>query len=265
MNDVIELAKLRARIAALELQLTAHEQLQQLLLYTTSHDLRTPVMTVLGFTDMLLADIQDSPSNNQPGNHAGNHQSRQYLERIRGAAQRQILLIEDLQRVSHLNRQPLKIAPTDLSAVAEQYFQALPDTVKLTSLTLQIETTPPTNCDAEMTSAALQALLSNAIKLASNAATPQITFGANTQNSRTVFFVRDNGAGFDFGSDHSLLNIYRHLQAHHDSAGTGMALLTAIVIMQRHGGSLWVESMAGAGTSVYFSFNRMSSDSTVPA
>ena len=235
MNHDAELAVLRAQVEALQ-------QEQELLLYTATHDLRTPVMTILGFADMLLSDWQQD-GENQP-------QGRQYLERIRSAAHRQSNMIQDLQRIAQLQSQTLQPQMLDLSAMAAAQLNTLIDA--RSNIAVNIAASPHLRGDLEIIQVALNALLSNALRLAASAQSPAIAFGAELQKDESVFYVRNNGNGFDLGQDQTLLGLFRRLQAGTEFAGAGIALLTATLIIHRHGGRLWIDSQPDHGTTIYF-------------
>lgn len=234
MNSDAELDVLRAQVEALQ-------QEQELLLYAVTHDLRSPVMTILGFTDLLLADSHN------PDRHA---QSPQYLDRIRSAAYRQSGMIGTLQQIVTLNRQPLQFRDTDLSALFnEQRKAANPET----NIVIRSGPTHTVSCDPEMMQIAIGHLLANALQLSNSVAAPEIEFGTSMMGASPVFHLRNNGTGFDLGTDSGLLSMFRRLQAGSEFSGAGINLLCATAIIHRHGGKLWIDSRPQHGTSIFFS------------
>lgn len=243
MKDPAGLSELQAQIMALQQQLATLEQQQELMLYTLSHDLRTPVMTVLGFTDMLLADVKEVTTQ---------HPTKQYLEHIRNAARRQITLVEGLLKLSQLRQRELQTALTDLSAVAKTCLQDLMPASADSRYLIQINATPLVRCDAQLLSLVLSELLSNAIKFTRVIADPTITFGSELQQKQLVFFVRDNGVGFDAQHSSRLFETFRRLHPQQEYEGAGIGLVTVATIIQRHGGRIWAESQPGQGATFYF-------------
>jgi len=243
MKDSAGLSELQAQIRALRQQLATLEQQQELMLYTLSHDLRTPVMTVLGFTDMLLADVKEATT--RPS-------TKQYLEHIRNAARRQITLVEGLLKLSQLRQRELQTALIDLSAAAKTCLQDLLPTSADSRYVMQINATPLVRCDAQLLSLVIGELLSNAIKFTRAIANPTITFGSEQRQKQLVFFVRDNGIGFDAKYSHRLFETFRRLHPQQEYEGAGIGLVTAATIIQRHGGQIWAESQPGLGATFYF-------------
>jgi len=237
MNDA-ESNALRERIESLEQQ-------QELLLYTVTHDLRTPVMTVLGFADLLLADWQ---------NHAHPPQSRQYLERIRSAAHRQSQMIQDLQTLAQLPQEALPTQLVDLSDVARERLRAMMNADS--NVIVNIHPTSSIICDATSIQIVLNALMANALKLSGVAQQPMIEFGAAPDDAQRCFYVRSNGSGFDLGPDQSLLTLFRRLQSSADLAGSGIALLTAFMMIYQQRGKLWINTNPEHGTTIYFSLPK---------
>ena len=237
MNDA-ELNVLRARIQSLELQ-------QEMLLYTVTHDLRTPVMTILGFADLLLADLENStpPSASRP-----------YLEKIRNAAHRQNVIVQDLQLLVQLQTMPMSIQAVNLTELVREQLSNLMIASE-SNATLNIKATAVIRCDPDTIKIALNCLLSNALKLSGSATTPTVEFGMDTINGSDCFYVRSNGIGFELETEEHLTALFRRLQTGTEMTGAGIALLTAAMIVHRHAGKLWPVSSTDHGTTVYFSLS----------
>jgi light-regulated signal transduction histidine kinase (bacteriophytochrome) len=202
-------------------------------------------MTILGFADMLLADW------NNAGNHA---HSRQYLERIRNAASRQSSIIGKLEHIAALNRQPLQPQQVDIGKIFSAVAQAMIDPA--TNIRVNVTASGNVVCDPQIMEIAISNLLANAIALAKNASAPEIEFGVNVVNSSPVFHVRNNGTGFDLGTDPTLLALFRRLQAGQEFTGAGIGLLIATAIVYRHGGKLWITTNRTSGTDIYFKLSN---------
>jgi len=242
VNDTDSPSELLQHIATLRRQVGALEQQQKLLLYTLSHDLRTPVMTILGFTDMLLADIQEGTQ------QAG----RQYLERIRVAAQRQVDLIEALLKVSQLQAREPQRQLTELGALANECIRDLLARNTGAVPTFQIDALPTLHCDPELMNVVLYELLSNAIKFTRNVDHPQVVIGATSEQDDWTCFIRDNGIGFDPSRSPRLFQSSQRLHAQQGFEGAGMGLVIAAVSINKQDGKIWIESKPGEGTTVFF-------------
>ena len=238
MNDVAELTALRAQIESLERQ-------QELLLYIVTHDLRSPVMAILGFAEMLLADSQgDAPQT----------QSHKYLEHIRNSARRQTQVIQDLQQIAQLQQQPLQRQTVDLTALVRTIFDSLVSGDS--GIAIQIATTRAVQCDAELLRTALHSLITITLKLAESVAAPALEFGADIREEELTLWNRTNTTGFDLGADHSLLALFRHLQVRAELGDTGLGLLSAAVIIHRHGGRMWLSTASDQRICIYFTLPR---------
>lgn len=247
-NADTDLAQANRQIAALEQQLEQMRQQQEMLLYTLSHDLRTPVMTILGFTDMLVADLQE----------VGEDQNaRHYLEHIRNSATRQAMLIESLLKLSRLMHQVIHAESVDLTRIAFDYWQADPMLADNKQMTVKLLPTPPATGDRALLTQVVHELLGNAVKFSSKLDSPDICFGAEHVDGETRYFVRDNGVGFNVERTERLFQPFRRLHSSKDYDGLGMGLATAALIVQRHNGRLWVDSAIGQGTTMRFTLGAV--------
>ncbi|MGE0113651.1 MAG: ATP-binding protein [Steroidobacteraceae bacterium] len=236
------------QIVALEQQLEYMRQQQEMLLYTLSHDLRTPVMTILGFTDMLLGDLKDS---------SDEQMTRQYLEHIRNSATRQASLIESLLKLSRISRQGLHPEPIDLTRIAFDYWQSQPELADNKRIAVKLQPTPPAVGDRQLLTLVVHALLDNAVKFTSKLTAPEICFGAEQTDGMATYFVRDNGAGFNAERAERLFQPFRRLHSSKDYEGLGMGLATTAMIIQRHHGRLWADSAVDQGTTMRFTVGNV--------
>jgi signal transduction histidine kinase len=244
----MELAEKTRPIGELEQQLEYMRQQHEVLLYTLSHDLRTPVMTILGFTDMLIADLKDSTEDQL---------ARQYLEHIRSSASRQATLIEGLLKLSRLSRQVLQPESLDLTRIAFDYWQDQPATPEFKRITVKLSPTPPVTGDRQLLTIVIHALLDNAVKFTNKVATPEVSLGAEQQDNTVTYFVRDNGAGFHVDRAERLFQPFRRLHSSKEYDGLGMGLATCAMVIQRHRGRLWADSTIDQGTTMRFTLGAM--------
>lgn len=241
-----ELTNANRQIAELETQLEYLRQQQEVLLYTLSHDLRTPVMTILGFTDMLLADLKEGTEDQA---------ARQYLEHIRNSASRQATLIESLLQLSRMTRQAMHAETVDLTKIAFDFWQTQSNLTDDKHIAVKLLPTPAATGDRPLLTALMHALLDNSIKFTSKIAKPEISFGAETIEGAITYYVRDNGVGFNTERAERLFQPFRRLHSNKDYDGLGMGLATCALIIKRHEGRIWADSKPDQGTTMRFTLN----------
>jgi hypothetical protein len=210
--------------------------------YSVSHDLRAPLRAMDGFSQVLLEDYGDRLD--QDG--------RRYLQRVRQGTQRMGNLIEDLLKLSRLSRGDLETGPLDLSAQAGRILRdlALRDPCRPVETLVQ-----PGLCatgDVRLMTIALENLLGNAWKYTALTTGARIGFGCREQDGQPVFFVQDNGAGFDMAYSGKLFSPFQRLHSdpHFEGSGIGLALVQRI--LHRHGGRIWAEAEPGKGATFFF-------------
>jgi two-component system, sensor histidine kinase and response regulator len=227
---------------------SAHSELEHFS-YSVSHDLRTPLSQIIGFADLLRLRCGDSMDQTARG----------YLDRLGDSARRMNTLIDDLLSLASMTRSELKPAPVDLSAlareVADELSQGQPERAPL-PVTWAMADDLQAQGDPGMLRVALVNLLSNALKYSAGQPAPQIEFGSLDQGGQTVFFVGDNGAGFDAQAAGDRL--FRPFQRFHhasDFEGNGVGLAIVQRVVTRHGGSIWAESEPGQGARFFFTLH----------
>lgn len=210
--------------------------------YSISHDLRAPLRTIDGFSRMVMET-----------NHARLDESGQaYLNRIRAATQRMGDMVAALLTLSRVTRYELVIETVDLSEEAEGIMATLRETEPDRQVVVRIQTGLTATGDRRLLCMMLENLLGNAWKYSSKKPESVIEFGAETHDDRTVFFVRDNGAGFDAAFADKLFTVFQRLHSETEFAGTGVGLATVQRIIKRHNGTIWAESQVGEGATFYF-------------
>jgi signal transduction histidine kinase len=230
--------RLRAEIAAHKQ--TLHEL--EAFSYSVSHDLRAPLRPLDGFSQLLLAGYGDKLD----------AQGQHYLRRIRLAAQRMDQLITDLLRLSQLSKKPSKRAGVDLSAVAAAIFDELRASDPARAVELVAEPHIVVDCDPGLLRIALENLLRNAWKFTQKSARGRIEFGRRSEGSATIYFVRDDGVGFDPAFAHKLFRPFQRLHRAADFEGTGIGLAIVERIVTRHDGAIWADSTPGQGATFNF-------------
>lgn len=214
--------------------------------YSVSHDLRAPLRSMDGFSMILLED------------HALqlDDDGKDALKRIRAASQRMGHLIDDLLRLSEVGSVALKREPLDLSALCSDTVAQLTADHPERAITWVIEPGMQLEGDRALLQIALQNLLANAAKFTGKTASPVIRMGSLEQPGGRVFFVADNGAGFDMSNADQLFGAFQRLHLSTDFPGTGIGLALAKRILLRHGGRIWAEGEVGKGATFYFHLNQ---------
>lgn len=231
-------ADLAQRARALE---EANKELESFS-YSVSHDLRAPLRSVEGFSQMLVKEYGDKID----------EQGKDYLRRIRAASQKMADLIDDLLMLSRLARSEMNWETVDLSALAQSVVAELNENERSRTVAAKISGGMKTYGDARLLRVVLENLLGNAWKFTRNKPAPEIEFGSISQDGQTVFFVRDNGAGFDMTYAGKLFGAFQRLHTTSEFEGTGIGLATVQRIIHRHLGRVWAEGTVNEGATIFF-------------
>ena len=210
--------------------------------YSVSHDLRAPLRSIDGFSQALLEDYSDKLDS------AG----RDHLERVRRAAQRMSVLIDDMLNLSRVTRSVMRREKLDLSAVAKSIAADLQEAEPGRRVEFVIESDLMAVGDSQLLRAAMENLLRNSWKYTSAHPCARIEFGKSQQNGKHPFFVRDDGAGFDPRYSDRLFGAFQRLHTATEFPGTGVGLATVQRIIHRHGGEIWAEGAVEKGATFYF-------------
>ena len=238
-------AELEKHVAERTAQLTAANQELEAFSYSVSHDLRAPLRSLDGFSKTLLED------------HAGqlDEQGKYYLARIQKASQRMGQLINDLLNLSHITRIGLSYQQVDLSTLAQNIAAELTSQDFQRLVKFDIAANMVVKGDADLIKIALENLLNNAYKFTSQREQAHIQMGVVEQDGKKVYFVRDNGAGFNMSYANKLFIAFQRLHSEKDFPGTGIGLATVQRIINRHGGRIWAEGDVDKGATFYFTFD----------
>lgn len=214
--------------------------------YTVSHDLRAPIRVVEGFARILKEDYGRSLD------RIGND----HLDRVLGAAARMNGMIDALLSLSRLSAQPLQHQPVNLSQLATYIVDDLRRQSPGRLVEVRIAPGLVAEGDPTLLRVALENLLGNAWKYSSKRERALIEFGARHEGQRTIYFVKDNGAGFDMRFADRLFGVFQRLHGATEFPGTGVGLASVQRIIRRHGGQIWAESEVGAGATFYFTLGE---------
>jgi len=237
LNEELE-QRVLERTAQLE---TANKEMEAFS-YSVSHDLRAPLRGIDGWTLALTEDYGDKLED----------QAGVYLDRIRSEAQRMNELIEALLKLSRIGKKTITFESIDLSELAQDVMLRLqeenPQRIVNTSLTPGIVA----YADKNLMEIVLVNLLSNAWKFTKNEETAQIEFGKTEREGEEVYYVRDNGVGFNMAYAGKLFGAFQRMHKATDFPGTGIGLATVKRIILRHNGNIWAESEPDRGTTFYW-------------
>lgn len=216
--------------------------------YSVSHDLRAPLRQISGFAK-ILSDEYGAQIDG-----AG----QRYLKLIQEGASNMGRLIDDLINMGRIGRQELIRKPTDLNDLLKSVLNDLQTEIETRSIDLRLGELPVVECDPGLIKQVFTNLLSNAVKYTRHQERPVIEVGQSHQNGQnsdveeTVFFVRDNGAGFDQKYENKLFGVFQRLHRAEEFEGTGVGLATVRRIIQNHGGRIWAKGETGKGATFYF-------------
>ncbi|RNC68400.1 MAG: HAMP domain-containing protein [Desulfuromonadales bacterium] len=210
--------------------------------YTVSHDLRTPLRGIHGFSSILQQEYADRLDEG----------GREFLRRIAAAASRMGELIDDLLEMSRVSRDELSWEPVDLSALAGAIAAELRQSHPVREVDFVIAQGLTVSGDSSLLKAALENLMYNAWKFSSREQHALIEVGSRVEGGERIFFVRDNGVGFDMRYADKLFLPFHRLHAAEGFEGTGIGLATVQRIIQRHGGRIWAQGEPGKGATFFF-------------
>ena len=219
--------------------------------YSVAHDLRAPLRAINGMAEILFESKVQQLDN----------EGQRYLRIIHDAGTRMAQLIDDLLKLSRISRSELTRQSVDLSGVVREVARQLRDS----SPSRQVEFAVPDGIRAEadprLLRVALENLLGNAWKFTSKRTAARIEFGVDEQQGGVVYFVRDNGAGFDMAYADKLFGVFQRLHAAADFEGTGVGLATVQRVVSRHGGRIWADAEVNNGAAFFFTLGPSSEGS----
>jgi light-regulated signal transduction histidine kinase (bacteriophytochrome) len=230
--------RVRERTRQLE---EANEELRSFA-YSVSHDLRAPVRAIGGYSQVVLEDY--APLLDDAGRLA--------LERLQANAIRMGQMIDDMLHLARVSDEQLSLRPADLSALAKEIVVELREQQPDRNLDIRIADRLIADADPDLMRIALTNLLSNAVKFTGNQPAPKIDFASETRGEEIVYYVRDNGAGFDMAYVDSAFRPFERLHSQDEFPGTGIGLATVQRAILRHGGRIWAEASVDRGATFFF-------------
>lgn len=242
--------ELNALLARQNAELKAVNQELEAFSYSVSHDLRAPLRAIDGFSRILLQEQAENMD------EAG----RNLLDRVRRATQHMGRLIDDLLKLARVARSELQMQEVDLSALANEVFDTQLQMVQQMAQQLTPERNLAFTCapglkvrgDAKLLRIALDNLIGNAMKFTGTRTDARIEFGMREEDTGPVFFIIDNGVGFNMDYADKLFGAFQRLHDTNEFPGTGIGLATVQRIIHKHGGRIWAKAAVDAGASFYF-------------
>ena len=214
--------------------------------FSVSHDLRAPLRAIRGFSEMLEENTPDLDA-----------ESRQLLDQVTGSAEQMGELIEGLLSFSRLGRQEMRRVTVDMRELATRVFD---EAVTADGWEADLGTgiLPPATGDPLLLHQVYTNLIGNALKFSSKVPHPALEVGSLSDGGEVVYFVRDNGVGFDMAYADKLFGVFKRLHSEDEFEGTGIGLANVQRIVHRHSGRIWAESIPGEGAAFYFTIPEQS-------
>jgi PAS domain S-box-containing protein len=237
---------LEQRVQERTAQLEAANKEMEAFTYSVSHDLRAPLRAMDGYTQILLEE------------HAAhlNEDAQSICSNIREGAQRMGKLIEDLLAFSRLGRVEIQASSIDMYGLAHSIFFELTTPESRESIDFRLQPLPRAEGDPTMVRQVWMNLISNALKFSSKRERPFIEVGWKEGTKETIYFIRDNGAGFDKRYVYRLFGVFERLHSSREFEGTGVGLAIVRRIVHRHGGRTWAEGETDKGATFYFTMPK---------
>ncbi len=239
-------ATLEERVKERTLQLEATNKELEAFSYSVSHDLKAPLRAIDGFSLMLMEDYADIIDED----------GKKYLETIRSNTQKMAQLINDLLAFSQLGRSNLNKSNIEMKAMVLQVFKEYTNASEKSSIKLSVGEMTTVFADSTMMHQVWVNLISNAVKFTSKAKSPHIEIGSRKKDNELVYFISDNGAGFDMKYYDKLFGVFQRLHPAAEYPGTGVGLALVDRIIKKHGGKVWAESEENKGTTFYFTLPK---------
>lgn len=237
---------LEKRVRERTIQLEVANKELEAFAYSVSHDLRAPLRAMSGFSGILLKNYGSGLDTK------GQH----YLNRIEDNARQMGLLIDDLLKFSRLIREPVQRETVDVTAVVKRVLTDL-DLASITAtLDIVVDELPPCQADPRLLHQVFLNLIENALKYSSRRDVIHIHIGAQKQKDTVVYFVKDNGVGFDMAYADKIFGVFQRLHRPEEYEGTGVGLALVQRIIHRHSGEVWAEAAINEGATLYFTLGN---------
>lgn len=236
-NDITERRNSEAKLHALNKELESFS-------YSVSHDLRAPLRAINGYARMLMEDYESKID----------LEGKRLIEIIRGNAKKMGQLVDDLLEFSRMGKREMNKISVNLDEIVNQAKHEVIANIE-TNAQFRIEKLGPAKVDPTLMEHVFINLIDNAVKYSSKVKNPLIEIGVRYENDLNVYYVRDNGAGFDMVYYDKLFGVFQRLHRNDEFDGTGVGLAIVHRIISRHGGKVWAEGKVNEGAVFYFTLN----------
>jgi len=241
--EIAELnTQLEQRVTERTVQLESANKELEAFSYSVSHDLRTPLRAIDGFSRILLRDYMGKLDD----------EGKRLLNVVRDNTKRMAQLIDDILNFSRSGRVEIAFSEIDMQSLAHAVFKELQPAVDNNKLQLDIDAIPRINGDSAMVRQVFVNLLSNAIKFSQPKDIAKIKVGGSIEGDEAIYFVKDNGVGFDMRYADKLFGVFQRLHGVTEFEGTGIGLAIVKRIVTRHGGRVWAQGKVNEGATIYF-------------
>jgi PAS domain S-box-containing protein len=245
INDISERKRNERQLIDANLSLETSNKELEAFTYSVSHDLRAPLRAISGYSQLLVDRFKDKLDG----------QALAFINSIASNTKRMGRLIDDLLALSKFNRADIVRTEIDTNELVKAVIEEIGKSSDITKTTFRIHDLPRCHADYNLLVQVFINLISNAVKYSSLKDNPQVEIGAEEKDGETIFFIKDNGSGFDMKFYDKLFGVFQRL---HDSAefeGTGVGLAIVKRVISKHGGRVWAESVLNEGTVFYFTLN----------
>lgn len=236
-NEQQEAANIKLQEANKELEAFA---------YSVSHDLRAPLRHIDGFADLLY----------KHATAALDEKGKRYLKTISDSTKVMGVLIDELLGFSRMGRVEMRRAKTNLKQLVQQEIASLSQDIQGRTIDWKVNPLPEVEADPSMLKLVLQNLISNAVKYTRTRERGEIEIGCSANDNQHIFYVRDNGVGFNMNYADKLFGVFQRLHGSEEFEGTGIGLANVRRIIQRHGGRTWAEGKVNEGATFFFTLER---------
>ncbi len=242
MNRNTQLIHAQQQLQLLNDDLQAANQELDSFAQTVSHDLRSPLNSILGFAELIQEEYRE----------VFDEEGKKYIEWIIRSGKGMSELVENLLNFSRSKKGDIAPEEVNLSELAAEVAEDLQESGNTSKYDIRIQEDMMATADPALMRIVLHNLLGNAFKYSHKADSPEIIFASGHEKGRAFFYVQDNGVGFDMEKAGSLLKPFTRLHSGKDYTGSGVGLSTVNRIIERHGGKVWYESEPGKGSTFYF-------------
>jgi light-regulated signal transduction histidine kinase (bacteriophytochrome) len=215
--------------------------------FSAAHDLRAPITSIKGFSQIITEDYADKLDTD----------GQVCMKKISESAEKMSTLINDMLRLSKISLHQMNIQNVNMSSIAESIVDDLKKSIPERNAEIEIQKELWVKGDTNLIQIVLTNLIANAWKYSSKIKKTVIRFGLIERNEGTVYFVSDNGAGFDMNKMNRLFKPFQRLHPENEFPGTGVGLSIVERIIRRHGGKIWAESKQGEGATFYFTIPEL--------